>query len=349
MLIDKICFFFRVIASEEVFSYLDEWFRLLVNKLQNNLEILEAISEILRFLRNCTSDFAVQQYILEKTNILNTTDYLFSKILEVDVNNVCLKILLQFLVNLVSSNKEAGDKILTLFYERIKKCLKANTNIYECSALIYYISLVKSVNNLELLNTVLHVYRNNFENEFLIFFLENRISDCNFWSIYKDIEIGNKITVLETLRDMQLQKKSYSLPVTAQEILIEEFLRFASTIFYMSEKEESRLKASEVSLLLEILSSLSSDENYLKKLQSNRNILINAGVLLINIHKLGKQNDNCFTPIQKLTEFGVNSGLNEHPAFGFKADLVRLIGNLCWKNTDMQDLVIYRFYLFSFF
>ncbi|KAJ3648841.1 hypothetical protein Zmor_020613 [Zophobas morio] len=31
--------------------------------------------------------------------------------------------------------------------------------------------------------------------------------------------------------------------------------------------------------------------------------------------------------------------MSKHPAFGFKADLIRIIGNLCWKNRTMQDLV----------
>lgn len=340
-------FCFRIIASQEVFIYLDGQFELLVREFQNKIETLEVITEILRFLRNCTSDYAAQKCILIKTNILNNADSFFSKIIKVDVNNICLKVLLQFLINLVSSNSDAGDKILKLFYDRLKKFLQTNINIYESSALIYYISLVKPINDSELTNTVLNLHANNLQNEFLIFLLENNISHSNFWSTYQDMDIEKKITILETLRNMLLQKNVCRLPVNAQETLIEDFLRCAGSIFYMSKKEENRLKASEVSLLLEILSSLSSDENYLKKLQSNRNILINAGVLLINIHTLGKENYNCFTPVQKLSQFGVNSGLNEHPAFGFKADLIRLIGNFCWKNMDMQDLVIYV--LFSFF
>ncbi|XP_018577295.1 ataxin-10 isoform X2 [Anoplophora glabripennis] len=310
----------KISASKEVFNFLDEWLKILANRLQNyDVEVLEAITEILRFLRNCTSNLISQQYILEETIILNTVDLLFSLIIELDVKNICLKVLLQFLTNLVSSNKQTTEKIFILFYERVKKCLQTNINTYESSALIYYISLLQPINDIELIDTVLNLYYNNSENEFLIFFLENSISNDNFWNIYQDIKTENKITILEILKNMEFQKRSYCLPINVQKIFIDEFLKIASTIFYISEKEENKLKAYEVSLLLEILSSLSSNEDYLKKIQR-------------------KENDNCFTPIQKLTEFGVNSGLNEHPAFGFKTDLVRLIGNLCWKNEDMQNL-----------
>lgn len=336
-------FIFRISVSKEVLNVLNEVLKILVNKFENNdVEILDAITEILRFLRNCTSNLVSQQYILEETIILNTVDILLSKMIQLDIKNISLKILLQFLINLVSSNKSAAKKIFTIFYGRVKNFLQSNTNIYESSALIYYISLLRPISDDELTNTILSLYCNNSENEFLNFFLENSICNDSFWVVYQSVETENKITILEILKNMLLQKKSYCLPVNAQEILVEDFLKFAGTIFYISEKEENILKAYHVSLLLEILSSLSSDENYLTKIQNNRNILINAGVLLINIHKLGQQSDNCFTPVQKLNEFRVDSGLNEHPAFGFKADLVRLIGNLCWKNEDMQNLVMYN-------
>lgn len=96
--------------------------------------------------------------------------------------------------------------------------------------------------------------------------------------------------------------------------------------------------------------------------------------LLKSIQMIGKQSDNHFTPLQKLSdvtlamkltnnnseafsnsiEFKENrSKLNstkndfqDHPTFGFKAGLIRIIGNISYKNKEYQDLVSIKFLFF---
>lgn len=52
-------------------------------------------------------------------------------------------------------------------------------------------------------------------------------------------------------------------------------------------------------------------------------------------HLAGKQAVNIFTATHAVT------GQEEisHPAVGFKSHLIRLIGNLCYKNKENQDKV----------
>lgn len=84
---------------------------------------------------------------------------------------------------------------------------------------------------------------------------------------------------------------------------------------------------------------------------------------------IGKESNNYFTPMQKLSDVApaaqgttkineltsypniagtrgneteMQSGRNDlhgHPAFGFKAGLIRVIGNMSYKNQECQDLV----------
>lgn len=59
---------------------------------------------------------------------------------------------------------------------------------------------------------------------------------------------------------------------------------------------------------------------------------------------VGQTGDNEFSPIHKLSALnisdkGVENQVEQHPAFGFKACLVRLIGNLCWRHKENQDQV----------
>lgn len=61
----------------------------------------------------------------------------------------------------------------------------------------------------------------------------------------------------------------------------------------------------------------------------------------------GQAGDNDFSPIHKLSELnisdkGVETQVEQHPAFGFKACLVRLLGNLCWRHRENQDQVKFK-------
>lgn len=72
---------------------------------------------------------------------------------------------------------------------------------------------------------------------------------------------------------------------------------------------------------------------------------------------VGKESNNCFTPLQKLSDLALNTKndccneaedpnnhvckgkIQNHPAFGFKASLIRVIGNLVHKHEKNQNLV----------
>lgn len=83
----------------------------------------------------------------------------------------------------------------------------------------------------------------------------------------------------------------------------------------------------------------------------------------MSLHMMGKEADNYFTPITNLSQVAPNaqrrnvnvcsntkdievSGATtancdpqEHPAYGFKAGLIKVIANVVHKNKMCQDLV----------
>lgn len=82
--------------------------------------------------------------------------------------------------------------------------------------------------------------------------------------------------------------------------------------------------------------------------------------LLMSLHMMGKEADNYFTPITNLSKVAPNAqgrvvlktsnseaseattancDPQEHPAYGFKAGLIRVIANMVHKNKMCQDLV----------
>ncbi|NXF82737.1 ATX10 protein, partial [Sclerurus mexicanus] len=87
--------------------------------------------------------------------------------------------------------------------------------------------------------------------------------------------------------------------------------------------------------LLDVLCEMTSNPRQLEHLQALPGLLETAIDTLRLTHLAGKQAVNVFTATHAVT------GQEEisHPAVGFKSHLIRLIGNLCYKNKDNQDKV----------
>ncbi|NWW30432.1 ATX10 protein, partial [Panurus biarmicus] len=87
--------------------------------------------------------------------------------------------------------------------------------------------------------------------------------------------------------------------------------------------------------LLDVLCEMTSNNSQLEHLQAFPGLLETAVDTLRLTHLAGKQAVNIFTATHAVT------GQEEisHPAVGFKSHLIRLIGNLCYKNKENQDKV----------
>ncbi|NWI94743.1 ATX10 protein, partial [Pitta sordida] len=87
--------------------------------------------------------------------------------------------------------------------------------------------------------------------------------------------------------------------------------------------------------LLDVLCEMTSSNGQLEHLQALSGLLEAAIDTLRSAHLAGKQAVNVFTATHAVT------GQEEisHPAVGFKSHLIRLIGNLCYRNKENQDKV----------
>ncbi|NXM31525.1 ATX10 protein, partial [Oxyruncus cristatus] len=87
--------------------------------------------------------------------------------------------------------------------------------------------------------------------------------------------------------------------------------------------------------LLDVLCELTSGGGQLAAMQALPRLLESALDTLRLTHLAGKQAVNVFTATQAVTAQEEVA----HPAVGFKSHLIRLIGNLCYKNKENQDKV----------
>lgn len=312
----------------------------LTEYLSPNTEIPDSLILLLRSLRNSAVTSEAQSYIVYQTDILENIREIFHFVLYTrNTDNQYLKVPFQFLINLVSSNEASTRVVYKNFSSILQECLYQNCHIYECSAVIYNISRFMNFTLTVIIEKLISHVNSENDNEYIHFFLENIVSAEYFWDTYKkELSIESKVIILEFLKEKLFSGNNTIVYIPSLKVLPKEFIESAQIIFQTNKENYNDQKAYKVSLILQILSSHSSNEVFLPILQQNKDLFMNAGVVLINIHKLGKSSDNCFTPIQKISEFGKDE-LNQHPAFGFKADLVRLIGNMCWKNSEMQNLV----------
>ncbi|XP_072376624.1 ataxin-10 isoform X1 [Diabrotica undecimpunctata] len=319
---------YRIQASNGAIKLLEKY-------LYMNSEQTEAaqnlVMELYRCLRNCVTNKTTQDYVAEETKILVFTKTYVGKLYE---HHLCLKIILQFLINLVSSNSEVTRKVHANFSDVFSKIIENKWCVYESAALIYNSALVVPPDEISI-KCMFQLDEKSNEIEYVLFFFEKYISYNICWELYNSFEIRHKIIILETLRYQQIKKIQYFLPDSGIDTIVSGFLK-SPDIFFKISTDTAQQEVRIVSLLLSIISSCSSIDEYIVKLQQNKNILVTAAALLINFHKLGKEGDNMFKPIQKLSYSQGDE--TENPVFGLKADLIQLIGNLCWKNNEMQNL-----------
>ncbi|XP_044746082.1 ataxin-10 [Coccinella septempunctata] len=304
-------------------------------------ESLPFLIELFRYLRNVATNEENQNFITNDPLLINEVGIIFRTVLDKPNGTHLVKIILQFLVNLVVSNQTTCLKVSNILYEDILDCFYKRRNNYETLALLYNLHLQNRVLCFrdELFENVLHFLSEN-DSEYAQFLAELFLYSENLWSNYNKFEIANRIVLLELLKTRWIERKLNNLPKISLQILSKKFWESDNVIFQTLSSEDSSLEPFEISLLLDILGCLCGNDTYLAILQGDTDLIIRCGVLLINIHKLGKQSENYFSSLQKLSELKEPSEvIQKHPAFGFKVGLVRLIGNLCWKNKRVQDLV----------
>lgn len=296
----------------------------------------------MRCLRNFAATSETRSYIVCETDIMWNLRKIFNFVLcNQNTNYHYLKVPLQFIINLVSSNEFISKYVFIRFKKFIQKILYENDHIYECSALVYNISRFNNFFPVPIIEKLICFAKSENHNEYIDLFMEHIVKTTYFWETFeKDLSIESKIIILLFIKEkLLLSHTNQKVHCRSLDILSNEFKNSVEFILKLTKEIQNDLKAYEVSLILEVLSSCSSKKKCLNILQTKKDLFMNAGVLLLNVHKLGKLSDNCFTPVQKLSKFDSDEDWSKHPAFGFKADLIRLIGNLCWKNAELQKLV----------
>nr|XP_012224354.1 PREDICTED: uncharacterized protein LOC105673357 [Linepithema humile] len=185
--------------------------------------------------------------------------------------------------------------------------------------------------------------------------------DVTFVNVYNSIAISEKLDLLEIIYN-ELWKSWQSDPSTVltddqAEFLALTFCKKSDLILKTEDMYVNSVDPTEIILILNILGLLTTEHKISKNAKC---LLINCKYLLMSLHMMGKESDNNFTPITNLSKVApsaqrraINSATNDagtseagttkcdpqdHPAYGFKAGLIRVIANMVHKNKMCQDL-----------
>ncbi|XP_066488750.1 ataxin-10 isoform X2 [Tiliqua scincoides] len=279
------------------------------------------LTECFRCLRNACVQSVDNQNMMRNLGLIDASVHLVLLLqkLETDLESLltALRCSLQYLGNMATGNRDSQERIWKLAFPSVfLNCLNTHDEkiiAYCCMVLLTCLNPERMLelqegNNLNIALAVLQAFRRYPESEWVIMLLELILSQIND----EKFIISEEIT---TFLASCFEEKCQAV------------LRLASATNHEDEEALVTIR------LLDVLCEMTSNPEQLECLQAYANLLEVAINTLKLTHIAGKQATNIFTVTHSA------SGKEEisHPAMGFKSHLIRLIGNLCYKNKVNQD------------
>ncbi|XP_021248815.1 ataxin-10 isoform X2 [Numida meleagris] len=317
---------------------------------------LVLIAECFRCLRNACVQCAKNQHVMRNLGLIAASVHLIKLLDGMQVKEepllIAFRCSLQFLGNIAAGNGDSQNSIWKCaFPDLFLTCLTYSDEkivAYCCMVLFTCLNSEKvkellDPGNLSVALHVIKVYKERLESEWSFLIVTDYLLQCPelVKTLYAKLSNQERVTFLELIMAKVSEKNS----VSSEEMNV--FMRHADFLAScFQEKCEAVLKVTSVAdaedeealvtiRLLDILCEMTSNNGQLEYLQSLPDLLEKAIDTLRLTHLAGKQTVNIFTTTHAMTWQEEIS----HPAVGFKAHLIRLIGNLCYKNKENQDKV----------
>ncbi|XP_051696539.1 ataxin-10 isoform X3 [Oryctolagus cuniculus] len=256
---------------------------------------------------------------------------------------------LQFLGNIASRNEDSQAVVwMHAFPELFISCLNhPDKKIVAYSSMILFTSLnpgrIKELEeNLNIAINVIEAHQKQPESEWPLLIITDHFlkSPELVQAMYAKLSNQERVTLL----DLVVAKLVGDEPLTADdlsaflrhaELMAGSFVDQCGTVLKLtSEQHPEDAEVLATVRLLDVLCEMTANTELLGYLQVFPGLLERVIDLLRLIHVAGKDTINIFSTCDCIKEGDVSS-----VAEGFKSHLIRLIGNLCYKNKDNQDKV----------
>ncbi|XP_077122752.1 ataxin-10 isoform X2 [Ranitomeya variabilis] len=354
---------YRETADEKIFTLISQILSRALQEIQTRIVTsnpagerwCDLSAECFRCLRNACVQCPPNQDTIRNVGLIDTATTLL-QIFSTSGSSeesllVAFRCGLQFLGNVAGGNRASQNSIwerafpqvfLTcLTHEDDKVSAYGSMVLYTCMGEDKVADLLEPA-NLTIALGVITAYSKRSDTEWLYLIVTDCFLRCPelVKQIYASQSHADRITLLELF----LSKVSEKSPLTEREQTnLQQIAEFLSDCFQKQCQAVLKLaapgsceeEALVVISLLDLLCEMTSDADHLGCLQRCPGLLDTVIDTLRLTHLAGKQSKNVFTSTHTAS---LGSDLT-HAAVGFKAHLIRLIANLCYKNRENQDKI----------
>ncbi|XP_037375054.1 ataxin-10-like [Talpa occidentalis] len=316
---------------------------------------LQLITECFRCLRNACIECPVNQNSIRNLDTIGVAVDLVFLFRELRVEQESLltafRCGLQFLGNVASRNEDSQSVVwMHAFPELFLSCLNhPDKKIVAYSSMILFTSLnserMKDLEeNLNVAIDVVDVHRRQPESEWPFLIITDHFLKCPdlVKAMYAKMSNQERVTLLDIMvakiaGDESLIQDDIPVFLSHAELIARAFVDQYKTVLNLASElhTEEEEEAQATIRLLDVLCEMSANTDLLSYLQVFPDLLERVIDLLRLIHVTGKNTTNIFSTSGCLKAERNVSNMAE----GFKSHLIRLIGNLCYKNKENQDKV----------
>ncbi|XP_040843369.1 ataxin-10 [Ochotona curzoniae] len=314
---------------------------------------LQLITECFRCLRNACIECSLNQNSIRNLDTIRVAVDLVLLFRELRVEQEALltafRCGLQFLGNIASRNEDSQAVVwMHAFPELFISCLNhPDRKIVAYSSMILFTSLNPGrigdlEENLNIAINVIEAHQKQPESEWPFLIITDHFlkSPELVQAMYSKLSNQERVTFLDVvLAKLMAEELLAPDEVTAflrhAELLAGSFVDQCRTVLkLMSESDTEDEEVLATVRLLDVLCEMTANTELVGYLQVYPGLLEKVIDLLRLVHVAGKDTGDLFS-----TSGSVDAGDVSSMADGFKSHLIRLIGNLCYKNKENQDKV----------
>ncbi|XP_053775679.1 ataxin-10 [Desmodus rotundus] len=314
---------------------------------------LQLITECFRCLRNACIECPGNQNSIRNLDTVGVAVDLILLFRELRAEQEALltafRCGLQFLGNIASRNEDSQALVwVHAFPELFLSCLNhPDKKIVSYSSMILFTSLnserMKELEeNLNIAIDVIDAHQKQPESEWPFLIITDHFlkSPELVKAMYAKMSNQERVTLLDVILakiagEEPLTKDDVPVFLGHAELIAGTFVDQCKTVLNLASEQRDDEEALATIRLLDVLCEMTANTDLLGHLQGYPGLLERGIELLRLIHAAGNDSTNIFSSSGCVRAEGDVSSVAE----GFKSHLIRLIGNVCYRNKDNQDKV----------
>ncbi|XP_051818834.1 ataxin-10 [Antechinus flavipes] len=315
---------------------------------------LQLLAECFRCLRNACVQCPGNQSTIRNLNLIDSTVELINLFQKLDMEQeshlAAFRCSLQFLGNIAAGNEVSQEAIWrAAFPDLFLYCLRhPDEKVVAYASMILFTCLnderLKDLQtgNLHVPLLVIEAHRKQPDSEWAFLIISDYLlkSPDLVKAVYSKLSNPERVTLLDLMvarlaGDEPLAREDLTAFQSHAELVASRFQERCKSVLRLASEYDNDEEALATIRLLHVLCEMTANCELLGSLQAFPGLLETVVELLRLAHLAGKETSNVFTVATCMR----GDGDIANPAAGFKSHLVRLIGNMCYKNRNNQDKV----------